>query len=57
MGGSVGADFRAATSLEVEVAAQERYSHIKTALSWKPSSGGKGAWKNRASRQFVHVRL
>jgi hypothetical protein len=33
LGGSVGADLRAATSLDQEVAAQERCSHIKTAFS------------------------
>jgi len=32
-GGSVGADLRAAISLDSEVAAQERCSHIKTAFS------------------------
>ena len=33
LGGSVGADLRAAISLNSEVAAQERCSHIKTAFS------------------------
>jgi hypothetical protein len=33
LGGSVGTDLRAATSLDQEVAAQERCSHIKTAFS------------------------
>ena len=33
LGGSVGADLRAATSLGAEVAAQERCSHIKTGFS------------------------